>query len=494
MAGFTPKPGKSLSVFSLVMINVIAVDSLRSLPFSAVYGFSLVFYYLLAALMFFIPVALISAELATAMPNKGGIYVWVREAFGELWGFVVIWLQWVYNIVWYPTILSFIAATIAYLIDPSLADSKTFMLLMVLSLFWGATLLNCFGMELSSLVSTIGALVGTLLPMILIIGLGLLWLGQGHVSQVDFHSSSFLPSLDNPKSLGFLTALIFGLVGIEMSAVHADEVKNPGRAYPRAILYSTIIILLSLVLSSLAIAIVVPHNDLSVMTGLLQAYHIFFTALNIEWAEPIIALLIIIGGFGGVATWIIGPTKGLLVAAQDGNAPAFLAQMNSKGVPVTMLMLQGAIFTVICIVFLLMPTVSSSYQVLTVMTAQLAMLVYVALFAAAVWLRYKHADTPRPYRIPGGNWGIIIICCLGLITCFTAIGLGFIPPEQLLTNNVTTYELILIIGMIVMSVPPLIIHACRGYMTKKSIPELDSGPSQIEHAKRHYPETDKREP
>lgn len=461
MAGFTPKPGKSLSVFSLVMINVIAVDSLRSLPFSAVYGFSLIFYYILAAIMFFLPVALVAAELATAMPNKGGIYIWVREAFGELWGFVVIWLQWVYNVVWYPTILSFIAATIAYLIDPALAESKPFMLLMVLSIFWGATLLNCFGMELSSLVSTVGALLGTLLPMIFIIGLGIIWLSNGHASQISFTANHFLPDLEDTKSLGFLTALIFGLVGIEMSAVHADEVRDPGRAYPRAIFYSTIIILLSLVLSSLAISVVVPHNHLSVMTGLLQAYHIFFIAFNMKWAEPIIALLIIIGGIGGVATWIIGPTKGLLVAAQDGNAPAFLARVNKRGVPVTILMLQASIFTVVCTVFLLMPTVDSSYRALTAMTAQLAMLVYVALFAAAVWLRFKHANVPRPYRIPGGNWGIIVVCSLGMVSSLSAIGLGFVPPQELIMNSVTLYECLLVVGMIVLGSPPIVIYWYR---------------------------------
>src|SRR6478672_5976935 len=101
---------KVLSVFSLVMINIIAVDSLRTLPISAKLGMSLIFYYVIAALIFFIPVALVAAELATAFPNTGGIYVWVREAFGKRVGFITIWLQWIYNVVWYPTILAFIAA------------------------------------------------------------------------------------------------------------------------------------------------------------------------------------------------------------------------------------------------------------------------------------------------------------------------------------------------------------------------------------------------
>src|ERR1700733_7354110 len=131
---------KVLSVFSLVMINVIAVDSLRTLPISAKLGLPLISYYLVAALTFFIPVALVAAELATAYPNTGGIYVWVREAFGRRAAFITIWLQWIYNVVWYPTIMAFIAATIAYLFDPALANNKIYLLSTIIALFWLFTL------------------------------------------------------------------------------------------------------------------------------------------------------------------------------------------------------------------------------------------------------------------------------------------------------------------------------------------------------------------
>lgn len=135
---------KPLSIFSLVMINVIAIDSLRTLPMSAEYGLSLVFYYAVAALLFFIPVALVSAELATGWPETGGIYVWAREAFGKQFGFLTIWLQWFYNICWYPTIMSFVAATLAYCINPHLVDSKAYMLTVIFLVFWGSTLVNFF--------------------------------------------------------------------------------------------------------------------------------------------------------------------------------------------------------------------------------------------------------------------------------------------------------------------------------------------------------------
>ena len=139
---------KALGFFQLVMINVIAVDSIRTLPFSAAYGYSLVFFYILAALLFFIPTALVAAELGTGWPTTGGVYVWVREAFGKKWSLVVIWLNWIYNVVWYPTIIALIAGTAAYFFDPSLSDNKLYMGGSVVVLFLLATWLNLFGMKI----------------------------------------------------------------------------------------------------------------------------------------------------------------------------------------------------------------------------------------------------------------------------------------------------------------------------------------------------------
>ena len=153
---------KKLGLFQLVMINVIAVDSIRTLPFSAAYGFSLVFFYLLAAIFFFIPTALVSAELGTGWPNTGGVYVWVREAFGRKWSLIAIWLNWMYNIVWYPTIVALIAGTAAYFFDPSLSENRYYMAGSVFVIFWLSTLLNWWGMGISGLLSGLGAIIGTI--------------------------------------------------------------------------------------------------------------------------------------------------------------------------------------------------------------------------------------------------------------------------------------------------------------------------------------------
>lgn len=437
---------KVLSVFSLVMINVIAVDSLRTLPISAKLGPALFAYYIIAGLVFFIPVALVAAELATAFPNTGGIYIWVREAFGKRAGFITIWLQWIYNVVWYPTMMAFIAATLSYLIAPELANNKIYLLITSLLLFWLFTLLNCFGMKLSSLVSILGASIGTILPMLMMIALGCIWLWQGKPTAVNY-SHDWLPDFSSISHWSLFSAVLFGLIGMEMSAVHAEDVKNPQHDYPKALLYSTLLVISTLSLGSLAIVIVVPNDNLSVVSGLIDAYAIFFNAYHLSWMTPIVALLIILGGLSGVSAWIIGPTKGLLVSARDGSLPAKFTRVNQYGAPVTILFTQGLIFTVLTSIFILLDSINAAYWLLSDLSAQMALLVYVMMFAAAIKLRYSRPNQPRGYTIPGGNWVMWIISLTGIFCCLVTMLSGFVPPSQIPVHNVWLFETFLIGGL-----------------------------------------------
>ena len=173
--------------------------------------------------------------------------------------------------------------------------------------------------------------------------------------------------------------------------------------------------------------------------------------------------LIIIGGIGTVAAWIIGPTKGLLVAVRDGSLPKQLGAVNQRDVPVVILLMQAVLFTLLCSVFLLMPTVTSAYWLLTAITAQLAMLVYVGMFAAAIYLRYKYPKIPRAFKIPGGRWGIWCVGLLGLGSSVFAILLGFVPPEQVHVGALWRYESLLLGGIVLFALPPFVMYKlCRG--------------------------------
>lgn len=447
------KPPRVLSVFSLVMINVIAVDSLRTLPMSAKLGPSLLFYYGIAAIMFFIPVGLVAAELATAYPKTGGLYVWVREAFGARAGFITIWLQWIYNVVWYPTIMAFIAATLSYLFAPGMSNQKVYLLVSTLGLFWLFTMLNCLGMRVSSLLSAVGALLGTIIPMVGIIILGAIWLFEGRPLAVET-PLHWLPDFSSFGNLSLFSAILFGLIGLEMSAVHAEEVENPQRDYPIAIAWSTLIIILTLTLGSLAIVFVVPNRDLSVVSGLIDAYAVFFDTFNMSWMTPVIAFLIILGGLSGVSAWIIGPTKGLLISARDGSLPYFMTRTNTKGAPVVILLTQGLIFTLLTCTFVLQDSINEAYWILSDLSAQMALLVYIFMFAAAIKLRYSDPTRHRPYRVPGGNFVMWLVSLSGICCCLLAMGIGFVPPTQIPIDNIPFFESFLVGGLILFVVIP----------------------------------------
>ncbi len=458
----------ALTVFSLTMITVGSVDSIRNLPATALFGSQLIAFFILGALCFLVPTALVSAELASGWPKQGGVYVWVKEAFGQRAGFLAIWLQWIENVIWYPTILSFVAGTVGYLINPGLASNPYFLWSVVVASFWGVTLINLRGMHSSALFSNICALSGLILPMGLIIGLGGLWISGGNPIQIQFDLPSILPHWHDHEMWVSLTAIMLSFCGIEIATVHANDVENPQRAFPKALIYAVAIILSTLVLGSLAIAVVLPQSDINLVAGIMQAFDAFFAQYHLLWLMPVIAVMLVLGGLGGVSNWIIAPTKGLLVAAKDGNLPAFFQRENKQGAPVVLLVGQAILVTLLSTLFLFMPSVNGSYWLLTALAAQLYMLMYLLMFIAAIVLRIKAPNQPRAFSVPGGMSGLLSVAGLGLIGVLTTLGVSFMPPDGIDVGGIARYETTLVIGLIVMTIPPLVWSWIKARRTRLS--------------------------
>lgn len=446
-----------ISFFTLAMINVAAICGIRNLPVMAEYGFSSLFLIILAAIIFFIPSALVSAELATGWPKAGGVYTWVKEAFGHRSGFLAIWLMWVENVIWYPTALSFIAATIAYVFNPALASNKIYTLIVILVVFWVTTFVNLRGMRISGKISSLGVLWGTLLPGLIIIILGIVWCFSDHPLQISFNLTSFLPNFSSIDNLVFFTGIILALLGMEMSAVHALDVKHPQKDFPRAIFLSALIIIVFYALGSLAISIVIPQTKISLVAGSMQAFSYFVGAYGLSWLIPCMAVLILIGAIASLSTWVVGPPRGLLAAARDGDLPPLFRKVNNEGMPVSLLIGQAIIVSVISLMFLFMPSINSAYWILTVLIAQLYLVMYILMFAAAIKLRYKRPDVTRAYRVPGGNIGMWAIAGIGILSSIFTIIMGFFPPSQIKTGSVAFYITFLLVGLILLCAAPSII-------------------------------------
>lgn len=276
------KPQKVLGVFAITMITVAGIYNARNLPIMAKYGFTSTFFFILAAIVYFIPISLSCAELAAAWPKRGGVYAWVSEAFGSDTGFLAIWLEWINTVVSFPMNLIFISGTFAYIFMPQLAHNKTYMWLMTLAIFWAITLINFLGIKISSWVSAAGLILGTLLPTVLIVVLGIIWFLGGHPLQLHFNQQSFLPSIDLHSAV-LLISVILGYAGMQVASFHIHEVKNPQRDFPKAVLLAALIIIASAVLGTLAIAIVVPGNAIGIVTGIMQALSIFLGAYHLQW-------------------------------------------------------------------------------------------------------------------------------------------------------------------------------------------------------------------
>ena len=461
----------ALTVFSLTMITVGSVDSIRNLPATALFGSQLIFFFFLGAIFFLIPTALVSAELASNTHMQGGIYGWVKQAFGKHIGFFAIWLQWIENVIWYPTILSFVAGTLGYLINPTLINNPFFLWAVIIIAFWGATFVNLKGMQSSALFSNICAISGLLLPMTLIISLGLVWLSGHNQSHIQLTLSSMLPSFNDTSMWVSLTAIMMSFCGIEIATVHANDVLNPQKAFPKALMISVIIILSTLILGSLAIAIVLPHQQINLVAGIMQAFHAFFARYNLLWVMPLVALMLIMGGLGGVSNWIIAPTKGLMVAALDGNLPALFQRQNQHSAPTFMLIVQAIIVTLLSTLFLFMPSVNGSYWLLTALAAQLYMIMYLLMFAAAIKLRLTQTISAGAFRIPGGIWGLVLVAGIGMIGALMTLVVSFIPPADIQIGNIMHYELTLILGLILMCLPPFI--GIKFTQPKSSVVNLD---------------------
>lgn len=456
-----PPKKRVISVFVLAMLNVSIMASLRNLPLVAEFGLGSIFFFLLVALFFLLPCALIAAELATAWPIEGGVYVWVREAFGDRWGFVAIWMQWVHNVAWYPAILSFVAVTATYIFSPELASDKTFVISVVLGGFWGMTLLNYLGIRTSAWFSTAGVLLGTVAPGILIISLGIQWMISGSPLQISFSSSALIPSFEGIGNFVFLGGLFLAFAGLEVTAGYASNVINPKRNYPKAILLGAIITFALFLLGSLSIAVVIPKTQISLVQGVMDACAIFLDKYGLISWLPLIAALMILGAVAEINSWIIGPVRGLFATAYHGNLPPFLQKRNQWQVPTRLLFFQACLVSIVSLIFLYVPNVNSGFWMLTALSAQSYLVMYILMFMAAIKLRYSKPKTLRPYVIPGKKMGMWILALMGIgASCF-AILISFIPPTQLKVENTISYVLLLASGFIAMVALPLLIHLFR---------------------------------
>lgn len=468
---------QSLSWLTLSMMMVAAVASIRYLPSMAVYGLGSIALYLIAVLFFFTPVVLVATELATGW--RGGIYGWVTQAFGRQLAFFAVWYGWIQVLTWFPIVLAFAASALAYLIQPELAKSGVFISLFVIVVYWLSVFFALRGIvSLSKLASRL-TVVGTLLPAAVLILLGVLWLLLGQPSQMVLSARALIPDVFMPAAQqagaqktsidlwnevkwasGHLVLMISNFVafaGIEMNAIHARLLSQPQREIPRAIGLAVLIILLVFIPPTLSIALVLPASQTSLTAGVMQAYADFFMRFQMAWATPLMAVLLILGALAGVLTWTVGPSTGLLLAARSGALPRWWQATNRHGVQKNILLVQAWIVTGLAGLYVVIPDVSAAFWMLSAIAAQIYLVIYLLMFAAALRLRRCPPSVPHGFVCPH----LPFWARLGMLVSCLAFLLGFVPPERYHTLSHTAYVAVLVTGLLVFALPPFLFYSHR---------------------------------
>lgn len=446
-----------LGVGQLALLTLVVVASLRSLPAMAVFGLGSVTLYIIPAILFLIPTALVAAELATGW--KGGVYIWIREAMGNRWGFTAVWLQWIQNVVWYPTQLAFIAGALAFVVlDPSLSSSGFFTAVVILVLYWGSTLIALRGGNLFAKLGSWGGILGTLLPAALLIVFGAIWVFSGEKTQVPLTPEAVIPPFTGIASIVLIVSNFLAYAGMEVNAVHVNQMKDPGRGFPRSIFLSAILILLVFILPTIAIAVAVPQKELGLTNGIMLAFQAYFGHWGVgQWATAVVSALIAAGALASVITWIVGPSKGVLAAAETGLLPRWLQKKNKAGVQSGILMLQGTIVTLLAAIFIIVPNVSAAFVALIDMSAALYLIMYMMMFASALILRRTQGGVKRAYRVPA----LGLVAGVGFLASATAFLFAFIPPQGFTAFPPALYPWIVAAVILVLGGPPLLFYALR---------------------------------
>lgn len=466
-----------VSVFAMAMMTSAAVMSLRGLPMIAKEEFTLFFYIGFATFLFLIPAALVAAELGGMFGEReGGVYVWIKEAFGERLGFVAIWLQWVQNVVWYPTVLAFAAATFGYAIGMGgIASNGVYTGFFCIVLYWCVTWLSMRGGSLIERVTSYGFLIGTILPALALVLLAAVWWLRGNpvgfqhlpakggldvVINRHVHPRLF-PHIKGLGDIAFLAGVILLFAGVEVHAVHANRMSRPQIQYPLALLLTSVIVFVLFTLGAFAIAAIMPYDKINIESGLSQTFQEVLVRLGLPGGVPLVNILIMFGALASVSSWIIGPSRGLLQTAREGLLPAFMAKTNERGVQVNILLVQAVIVTVLSGIYFITDNVSVAFFLIGAMTITLYLIMYGLMYAAGIRLRYARAEMPRKFRVPGGMPGIWTVGLVGLGGVLFSFIVAFFPPAQLPVGNPAVYVLLVIGGTVLFSVLPFFIRGTR---------------------------------
>ncbi|MDM0625602.1 glutamate:gamma-aminobutyrate antiporter [Clostridium perfringens] len=461
---------KSLTLFGFFAMTASMVMAVYEYPTFATSKLHLVFYLLLGGFLWFIPVALCAAEMATVDGwEKGGVFTWTGKNLGKKYGFANLFFEFFEITVGFVTMIYFILGALSYVFDwPALNSNPMIKFIGVLVIFWILALSQFGGTKYTAKIAKIGFVVGILLPAAILIILALVYIIQGNPIYIS-SKDTFVPDFTKVNTLVVFVSFILSYMGVEASATHANEMDNPKKEYPLAMLLLVIVAIVVSTLGGLAIAAVIPQDQINLSAGVVQTFAVLlghFTANNTILVK-IIALLLAFGVIAEVSSWVVGPTRGMIIAAEEGAIPKSWAKTNEHDVPVYLVIAQGIIVSIWDAV-LTFGAGGSNLSFLAAMS--LTVVIYLSgyiLFFVGYIKAILGEGLNGAYQMPGGKPVKIIVAIIGLATSIFAFFISFVPPTSIAGNAVQSHEYMwmLIISYVISLILPFAIYdLCQKYM------------------------------
>ncbi len=435
---------KVLGLRDLVLFTVSAILLLDTLAASASIGVSSLFWWLFLGAAFLIPIGLITAELATAYPEEGGIYIWIRRGLGRHWAARAVWAYWINTAIWLPSIFVLFAGVFGRLAGVELSLSQQ--IGVGIALAWLTALLDILGLKIGKWVPNLGALFKIIIFSVLIIA-G--WdYGQTHGFANPLTAEAFRPEWK--EGLKYVPAIVYGMLGFELVSAASGEIRHPARDMPLSIIISGVVVLGLYFFATAGILAAIPSADIDIVGGLIDTLGLFFAAL--PFGEIVVLLLgamALFTFFSNGATWAMGCNRATAEAAEEGELPSLFAIRHKKhGGPIGAAILMGIVCTSVLLLYGRVATSNADlFWSLFSFSAAIFMLPYLLMVIAFARLRFRDRTTPRAFRAPGGAVGACVLAALCATTLLFSIALFlYVPGEGLQKPTVLGVGAVLLFG------------------------------------------------
>lgn len=409
---------KAFRGIDMTLFTVAAILVIDTLAPSAAIGPSSISWWIITLVLFFIPYGLITAELGTTYPEQGGLYVWVRNAFGERWAARTTWLYWINVALWMPSVYVLFAGMFAQLFIPDL--SLWGQILIGILMTWVTVMIGIIALDIGKWVPNIGALMKALI--MLVIGIGAFVYASQHGVANDLSFRNILPRWD--AGLYFLPVIVYNFMGFELMSGAGEEMQNPQRDIPRAIITAGLLIAFFYLMGTIGMLMALPTEQLGLVTGIIDTLRILFGESGIGgFIVTILGVGALYTFLTNMVTWTMGANRTAAEAASEGELPAFFGQLHPVNkTPVGAYVLTGVISSAVLVIYGLMAaTAEDLFWSLFAFSSIVFLMPYLAMFPAFLKLRRTDANRPRPYRVPGNHLTAVLITLVCVLFILQAI-------------------------------------------------------------------------